>query len=393
MSGKIKRIHILILAISFILVCTMLTNILLSYAYANRQYALTADLADEFIAAYPEDEQKIMNAIKSSDPSAPENKPSILDKYGFDVGRFWSPYKSIAIFSGICCVLLLALLLMGSVYLQKSRINKRIQAMTQYLARANSGKTVTLLPSVEDEFSVLEDEIQKSVAEMKTAAETAAIEKQNYAESLAHIAHQIKTPVTSLDLSLQLAEDKIPPKTAVGIERQVDKIRQLTDALLTISRIDAGAVELKRESVDVYTLLTLSTEALEDQIEAKEIEMYVPNHPEVSFKGDLNWSTEVFINIIKNCIEHTPEGGKIDLDYRNNPLYTEIIITDNGSGFDKVEMPYIFNKFYRGKQRTASGAGIGLSMAKSIIEMQNGFITAKNAKKGGACFIIRFYCH
>jgi len=275
----------------------------------------------------------------------------------------------------------------------KTRAKSRIQSITDYLTSVNIGKDVTVLSDTEDDFSPLEDEIYKTVTQMRIAKETAIKERQNFAESLANIAHQIKTPVTSMSVTTQMCKGSLKEEEIEKIKKQIDKINQLTDALLTISKIDAGILELKQDNVDVYTLLELSIEALESQIRSKEIEIMLPNHPEISFIGDLDWSVEVFINLIRNSIQHMPDRGKLELRYEKNPLYVEISVTDNGEGFDDKEIPYIFNRFYQGKQGRKSGTGIGLSMARSIIEMQNGFITAKNVKGGGACFIVRFYCH
>ena len=107
----------------------------------------------------------------------------------------------------------------------------------------------------------------------------------------------------------------------------------------------------------------------------------------------MEWSMEAFSNLIKNCAEHTPEGGRIMMDYTGNPLYTQIMIRDTGAGFAPEELPHVFERFYRGKDAGEIGIGIGLSLAKSLIEMQNGFLTAQNLPEGGACFTVRFYHH
>jgi signal transduction histidine kinase len=275
---------------------------------------------------------------------------------------------------------------------RKKRKN-RIQALTHYLAAVNSGNYTSILPDVEDEFSCLEDEIYKTITELRTAKENALKEKQNFAESLANIAHQIKTPAASLSVSAQLLKGKLDERERRKLTRQINQICQLTDALLTISRIDAGVLELKKNPIDVYTLLVLSAEALDDPIKEKNIHVVLPNHPEVSFVGDLDWSVEAFINLIKNSLEHMSDYGMLHFEYAQNPLYTEITIQDNGEGFNGNEIPHLFRRFYQGNPHKGSGTGIGLSISKSIIEMQNGFIQAKNMPQGGACFSIRFYRH
>ena len=99
------------------------------------------------------------------------------------------------------------------------------------------------------------------------------------------------------------------------------------------------------------------------------------------------------MNILKNCMEHTPPGGSVYCSYEQNPLYTQIKIWDTGAGFAKEDIPHLFERFYRGQNAKSSGIGIGLSLARSLIEGQNGTITAGNLAAGGACFEIHFYCH
>lgn len=223
---------------------------------------------------------------------------------------------------------------------------------------------------------------------MKIAKDTAINERIEFADSLANIAHQIKTPITNISLITQVDNGE----NNYAISKHIKRMSRLVESLLLMSKIDAGVLELKKNEVDVYTSLELSVEELEQNINQKNIQIELPNYSDVSFLGDMDWNMEAFINIIKNCAEHTPENGKISFDYSVNPLYTEIIISDNGTGFDKEDLKNIFKRFYQGRN-SKGGLGIGLSIAKSIIEMQNGFITAENAKNGGAQFNIRFYRH
>ena len=110
-------------------------------------------------------------------------------------------------------------------------------------------------------------------------------------------------------------------------------------------------------------------------------------------RGDKDWTMEAFCNLMKNCVEHTPEGGTVFCEYSQNPLYTEVRIWDNGNGFAEEDLPYLFQRFYRGKNASGTGIGIGLALSKAIVELQNGTITARNLHGGGACFEIRFYSH
>lgn len=113
----------------------------------------------------------------------------------------------------------------------------------------------------------------------------------------------------------------------------------------------------------------------------------------LNFGGDLEWTMEAFINLLKNCMEHSQPSGTVHCVYSGNPLYVEIRIWDDGTGFDTEDLPYLFERFYRGKRAVGNGIGIGLALARSIFELQNGIITAYNLQNGGACFEIRIYSH
>lgn len=381
-----QKVKIPLFIITIVLCISLLTTSILSFVYANNQYQVTSALAEELITEYPNSEQKIIEIIKSNHLGNIEN--DALTSYGFSTADFLQPYTVISIVSVIACIIIFVMLIAGIIYCINKKNKNRICELTAYLEQINAGKDVEIISQKEDMFSLLQDEICKTVTEMKIAKDKAVNERIEFADSLANIAHQIKTPITNISLITQVDSSE----NSSAINKHIKRMSRLVESLLLMSKIDAGVLKLKKNEVDVYTLLELSVEESEQNINLKNIQIELPNHSDVSFLGDMDWSMEAFINIIKNCTEHTPENGKISFDYSVNPLYTEIIISDNGSGFDKEDLKNVFKRFYQGKN-SKGGLGIGLSIAKSIIEMQNGFITAENAENGGARFNIRFYRH
>lgn len=160
-----------------------------------------------------------------------------------------------------------------------------------------------------------------------------------------------------------------------------------------LSRIDAGTLLLKQESVDLYTALHLAAENLSDLLRDNHISVEIPYNGCIEFSGDLEWTMEAFINLMKNCMEHSQPGGIIHCDYSRNPLYSKIRIWDDGAGFDPEDLPHLFDRFYRGRHAAGNGIGIGLALARSIFELQNGTISAYNRRNSGACFEVRLYSH
>lgn len=381
-----QKIKAPLFIIAIVLCISLLTTSILSFVYAKYQYRVTSSLTEQLVKEYPNSEQKIIEIVKSNQLSNIKN--DILTSYGFSAVDFLQPYTAISVISVIACIIIFVMLIAGIIYCINKKNKNRIHELTAYLEQINAGKDVEIISQKEDMFSILQDEICKTVTEMKIAKDTAINERIEFADSLANIAHQIKTPITNISLITQVDNSE----NSSAISKHIKRMNRLVESLLLMSKIDAGVLELKKNEVDVYTLLELSVEELEQNINLKNIQIELPNHSDVSFLGDMDWSMEAFINIIKNCTEHTPENGKISLDYSVNPLYTEITISDNGAGFDKEDLKNVFKRFYQGRN-SKSGLGIGLSIAKSIIEMQNGFITAENSKNGGAQFNIRFYRH
>lgn len=274
-----------------------------------------------------------------------------------------------------------------------NRNRKRIAQLTDYLEQINLGIDGTVIQTQEDDFSHLQDEIYKTVTMLYQTKEAAVTAQKRFAENLENIAHQLKTPITAAFLSLQLMKKTAPGDHAKQIEKQLKRLNRLEESLLTLSKIDAGTLALNNTSVDIYTALNLAAENLNDLLQKENIFVDIPDQGCIEFSGDLEWTMEALINLLKNCMEHSQPGGSIHCDYTENPLYAEILIWDEGAGFDPDDIPHLFERFYRGKRAAGSGIGIGLALARSVFELQNGTIAARNLEGGGACFEVRVYRH
>ncbi len=321
-----------------------------------------------------------------------------LEAYGYTPEDFRAvPGTAAGIVCTVCAAGFLAACLLP-VRQERRAAKKRIRELTGYLERVNTDAPGTLLEMREDEFAHLQDEIYKTVTNLHAARDAALKARENYAEHLADIAHQLKTPVTAALLSLQLSEQASSGKDAgdthlEAVRRQLERLVWLEETLLTLSKIDAGTLKMEHAPVDLYTLLCLAAENLQELLSQKEVQVEIPDRGSAEMYGDMEWSMEAVMNLMKNCMEYTPAGGKIFCDYGANPLYVWIRIQDDGPGFAAEDLPHLFERFYQGKDAAGGGAGIGLALARSIFELQNGNITARNRPEGGACFEIRIYSH
>lgn len=298
--------------------------------------------------------------------------------------------------SGVVCALALALILMMSVLFTRWRYRK-IAELSQYLKRISAGEyTLDVRDNKEGELSILKNEIYKVTVTLYEQADMLKKDKQFLADSISNISHQLKTPLTSMFVMADLLQDEnLPPNKrkefTQNINTQLNRLQWLVTSLLKLSRIDAGAIEFRKENVNVKELVHRSVEHLLIPMELKEQTLEITGDENVHFIGDPNWSAEAVANIVKNCMEHTPCGGTISIHFSETPIHTVIEIADNGEGIDKADLPHIFNRFYKGKNALSDSIGIGLAMARSIIEKQGGLIDAESEKNKGTRFEIKFY--
>lgn len=276
---------------------------------------------------------------------------------------------------------------------QHQKSASRIKALTEYLEKINTGGQGLLWEPAEDEFSILQDEIYKTVTTLYQTRDNALAARNNFAENLANIAHQLKTPITAIHLSVQMAEERFEGIRMMEIKRQINRLSALEESLLLLSRIEAGTLALNRKPTDVFTLLTLASDNLYELFLKKGVRMDIPEQGAMDIMVDTEWTMEAVMNLMKNCMEASESGTAVYCSYEQNPLYVQIRVWDEGQGFDGEDLPHLFERFYRGKGGKDTGIGIGLSISKAIIEMQNGVIRAFNLPERGACFEIRFYSH
>lgn len=386
------------LGFSILLICTMVSALIVMVIgvlhYANSQYIILSNITQMLISKYPKDEQGIIKLIKDNSGiyhSVQINNDNYLSLYGYEAQDFTKGYLEKLVPSVIIVICILIGLLVVLINMMRKRERERIGVLTRYLEQLNMGREVTILPNKEDSFSGLQDEIYKTVTTLYKTREEAVTVKENYADNLANIAHQMKTPLTSMSLMTQLLKEDLQEEYVEQLQKQIERLTKLEEALLLLSRIDAGVLTLEKENVDVYTMLLLAVEGLEGLSVAKSREIKLENREVVSYVGDMEWSIEAFSNLIKNCMEYAK--SQVTIEYTQNPLYTEIIVWDDGEGFAKQDISHIFERFYRGSRAREGGIGIGLALAKSLILIQNGCIEAKNLPTYGACFVVRFYCH
>lgn len=276
----------------------------------------------------------------------------------------------------------------------KERYKKLAQISNQIDLVLHNDENLSIVEFDEGEISILQSEIKKMIIHIFEQNEELKKEKENLAHSLADIAHQLRTPLTSVSLILSLLENNNNENERKLLIRETKELFSQMDWLLTsllkLSRLDAGIVIFKNEHINVHNFLQSAIRTFLIPIDIHNIYLKMDVPKNIFILGDSNWLSEAIKNIIKNCMESIGDNGKIEISCTDNPLFTQIMIHDNGKGFDQKDLACLFDRFYRGKNSSASGYGIGLALCKMIISKQGGSITAKNHPNGGALFSIRF---
>ncbi|WP_308748869.1 HAMP domain-containing sensor histidine kinase [uncultured Anaerococcus sp.] len=269
-------------------------------------------------------------------------------------------------------------------YFLDKRKKKRINELTDLID--NMKNQNYKIPMKQDDFSILEDKIYKLFIEIVEAKETTSKNSEKQIEYLEDIAHQIKTPITSMVFSVENLETDYPDNDDIGIlKRQIQRLNSLSDILLKLSSLDANKELMKKEKINLDELVTYAIDTLNIK---KSTSIKIENNlKENIILGDFYWLTEALINILKNA-DNRQDCDKISLSSYKNSLYTSLIVEDNGGGIDKYSIKKIFKRFY--KTPDSKGFGIGLAMAKTIVENNNGLISVDNTKDG-ARFEMKFY--
>ena len=293
----------------------------------------------------------------------------------------------------ICLAVWALIVLVFAVFTQKRY--RDIEELNNYLSEVCSGNyELAVADNAEGELSILKNNLYKVMILLRTASEEAKKDKLYLADSLADISHQLKTPLTSMMIITEVLKNEQDAEKRAGfikiIEEQLTKMKWLITTLLKLSKIDADTADFIFQELNCKDILAASLKPFALQTEIRQIKINTDIEPFL-FMGDENWSIEAFENIIKNCLEHTEDGGALNITANTTNVYNEVVISDNGCGIAKEDLPHIFERFYHGKNSSAESVGIGLALSKAVFAKENADISVESQEGIGTKFIIRFY--
>ena len=392
----------IIITITFIVL--FVTTIAITYyeyqTYSRLTNEFVSDVVDLIDENYPNiDTSEVIEIINSSDY---ENNSDILTSYGFTdsdlsiLASLENQFHEQLLINIIIIVIFGAIIILG-IYLYNLKNKRELDNLIKYLKELNRGNyNLQIDLNSEGTLSILKNEIYTTTIMLREKAEKELVDKQNLKDSLTNISHQLKTPLTSISLLVDnLCDEDVPAslqKEFLGdIKTQIDSINYLIIVLLKLSRFDANVITFKEEKINVKNLCIDVLKHIDALRDVKNITIHINGSNNVTFTGDYKWEFEALSNILKNCLEYTSENKNIYVSFKETNMFTEIIIQDEGKGMNKEEKRRIFERFYKGENSSNNNFGIGMSLAREIINKDNGKIKVDSTPGIGSTFKIRYY--
>lgn len=364
---------------------------------------------------YNEKIEELLNVVKEEYPSTNElelinilnkktqNTNINLEKYGIDITKDnvilenekkHKEYMIINTTYITISILIIILIFITYIY-QK---NKKLTEITKLIEKINKKNySLDIDSNTEDELSILKNELYKTAIMLKEQSENERIDKINLKNSLEDISHQLKTPLTSITISLDniIENPEMDEKTRLkfihNIKREINNINFFIRTILKLSKFDANTIEFYRKETKVKDIIKESIENVSALSDLKNIKIQINGDENIKIKCDAKWQTEAITNILKNALEHSSENGTITINYKENKIYTSISINNKGSIIDKEDLQNIFKRFYKGKNAKEDSIGIGLALTKTIIESDSGKITVTSNNKEGTTFTCKYF--
>ena len=356
------------------------------------------NIISQVIEKYPDiTEEEVLEILKNNE--TPES--SVLEKYGYtpDISYIKTLGEQIETNKkqNIALVIIFGTVSLGIYLIYVITQEKKIAEINEYIKQINNKNYILKIEENDNgELSKLRNELYKTTVLLKETAEISEKEKENLSTAIADISHQLKTPLTSIRIMLDNIQDDPDMKKEVRedflreISKQIDWISSLVVSLLKIAKFDAGTIKMENNEINAKNLIDNIVSNLAILMELKNIEIITNVDEKATFIADYKWQQEALTNILKNAIEHSKQNSRIYITVENTSLFLKIIIKDEGSGIDKEDLKHIFQRFYKTKNSSENSIGIGLPLAKAIIEQSNGYIKVETKYGEGTSFEIKY---
>ena len=401
---KNKNIKLIIIPLTIVTIITCIVISMQTYSQYKKISVITNEKISEIIEYIIKENPAIdtKNIIQILNSNEYKDGEEELKKYGINIEEVNSiiavqKQMKTNIILNIILIVLFSVLYMAIIFIYLKQRDKKINQITQYINEIKNRKyDLNINENSEDELSNLKNELYKITIMLKEESEISRQDKEKIKMSVEDISHQLKTPLTSIMIMLDNLKDNpnmdedTKQRFIFEISKKVDWINWLVISILKLSRLEADVVKFSNNKINVKKFIDEIIGNLEIPIEIKNQKISIEGDEDASFIGDYKWQQEAITNIIKNAIEHNKENGKITIKYEENVLFTKITIIDEGQGIAKEDLKHIFERFYKAQNSSDNSVGIGLSLAKNIIEKNNGMINCKSEIGNGTEFIVKY---
>ena len=397
-----KNKKLIIILFIIILLFFLLNNSL--YIFLNNKYKINYNkkinnIIYELNNKYPELKKEDIILILNNKNN---NNKNILKEYGINLeNEFFDlnsekEYKKILIINNLLIILFifnLIIIFLIYYFKEKNRINKIIKDLEKI---NNKNYEINIEENEEGNLSILKNELYKTTIMLKEQAENSYNDKINLKSSLEDISHQLKTPLTSINIMLDniLDNPKMDDETKLDfitdIKRETNNINFLIQALLKLSKFDTNTVKFNNEENDLKQIINEAIKNVSVLCDLKNIKIIFNCKNNLNLICDKKWQIESLTNIIKNCVEYSEENNKININVENNKIYYLIKIKDYGKEINKKDLNHIFERFYKGKNSKNDSIGIGLALSKAIIEKNNGKVWVES-NENETIFYVQYF--
>lgn len=419
-----------LLLIGVVLVVSVVTYISwiswYTHKYKNMENTYIRCIMENVINQYPDlDMEEIAIILNKSygeleSSTTSEEFYSILRKNGITDNTFYikdmSDIRNVNIIVSTLIIGVMSVLFIICFYIYLRRRKNAIVQLQDYMDKISRGNyELEINDNSEDELSSLKNSLYKIMVYMKEQADSARIKKVMLAQSVSDISHQLKTPLTSTQILLDNLNDNPDMEYATRKKfiyealNQVNGMSWMIVTMLKLSRIDAGVVEFNNETISINKIIEEAVGNLEviAEIKAVSIDIYVHNSntdnihkgsdnkvnklnkSDIYINGDYNWNREALQNIIKNAIEHSNDKGTVKINITDNDVYTAVYITNRGEKLSDKQQKQIFERYYSEAKYEDNSMGIGLPLAKAVIEKQGGYISVESDDEE-TVFIVKY---
>jgi len=352
------------------------------------------------IASYAHDNLKIsdkdiLNMLNN------DNDSNFLDKYNYNVSNISIISENRKVFNKflmieLSLIIITLITILISILIDNIKRKKELNDILNLINKINSHEYDIKIDSMsEDELSKIKSEIYKTTIMLRSIADNSLKDKELLKKSLEDISHQLKTPLTSIMINIDnILDNNLDEKQKIIFVRKIKKeiynVKALVLTLLKLSQLDVNSIEFIKKEISLKDLVNQSIDKVSTLADLKNIKINLLGDVKTKILCDSIWEVEAISNLIKNALEHSKDNSIVEIECSSNLIYNSVTIRNFGSTIPLEEQKNVFKRFYKGSNSNGESVGIGLSLAKSIVEKDGGTISI-NSSDDITEFIIKYY--